>query len=199
MMMTMFAQDLLNSIRKNTSPDKEIDIAIDIGVTKLPYFMDKSTAISSSGIYQPQSSSSLAPLEQVHLIGFDTLTRLLDPKYYPPTHTLAPLEELFDHHRIRVTYRTDADWGGREEQDRYLGNLREGKRENQGGKAEWAERICFVEGKKEEEETVSSTRAREAVKRNDREGLRKLCTEEVTKWICDEKLYNESENKGGAA
>ena len=195
-MMAIFAQDLLDSIRKESSSDKEVDIAVDIGVTKLPYFMDKSAAVTSSGIYQSQSSSSSSsdPVEQVHLVGFDTIIRILDPKYYPPTHTLAPLDDLFARHRFRVTYRVDDDWGEREEQDRYLEDLREGKRVDQGGKREWAERIELVRGKEEREEIISSTKVREAARKNDGNGLRRLCTEGVAKWICDEHLYSESED-----
>lgn len=189
-MMQIFASDLLSSIRKSfQSIDKQDsagEIGVDIGVTKLPYFIDKAKAIDESGEYE-------AGTPQVHLTGFDTLIRILDPKYYPPTHTLEPLEPFLARHRLRVTYRTDDQWGARAAQDEYLAELGEGKREKEGGKREWVTegRIEMVEGRREGEEVVSSTRVREAVGNGDEALLKKLVTDGVADWILEEGLYRE--------
>lgn len=161
-------------------------MAVDVGVTTEPYFHDKAAAIDESKIYDP-------PPEQVYLTGFDTLIRLLNPKYYPPEHTLAPLEPFLRRHRVRVTYRTGADWGEREVQGRYLRDLKEGRREHEGGKREWADRFELVEGRADGEEVVSSTRVRDAIKKGDKEALRGLVTEGVGEWIMQEKSYTEAE------
>ncbi|MCJ1388838.1 hypothetical protein MMC18_001688 [Xylographa bjoerkii] len=191
-MMTIFAEDLLRSL-----PAKSIDggsIAVDIAVTKHPYFIDKSRAITSSGIYQPDpSKSGEVPIEQVHLVGFDTLIRLLNSKYYPPSHTLSPLQGMFEHHRLRVTYRGDDDWGGQEEQDAYLQDLKDGKREHEGGKREWADSIQMAAGKKAGERVVSSTKVREAAQGGDADSLKKLCTEGVANYVLQEKLYTDQD------
>ena len=81
--------------------------------------------------------------------------------------------------------------GGRETQDEYLNNLREGKREYEGGKREWADRIALIDGREEGEENISSTKVREAAKAGDEPALKKLVTDGVAKWIVDEKLYLE--------
>lgn len=191
-MMTLFAEDLLRSLSEKTK--EQSNVAVDIGITKHPFFIDKCTAITSSGLYQPDPSISLeVPIEQVHLVGFDTLTRLLDPKYYPPTHTLAPLQKMFEHHRIRVTYRADYEWGGRQEQEKYLQDLKDGKREEEGGKREWAERIQMAEGRKAGENVISSTRVRSAAQDSDVEMIRELCTEGVANYIIQKKLYTTEE------
>lgn len=199
-MMTIFAEDLRKACwpsrsasvgredgvegRENGEGDTtdEDGATIDIAVTKHPYFIDKASAIISSGAYPPQ-------VTQVHLVGYDTLIRLLDPKYYPPTHTLAPLEPFLGKHRLRVTYRTDADWGDREKQEEYLRRLAAGDREREGGRREWAGRIEFVEGRREGEEVVSSTKVREAAKKGDKEMLGKLVTQGVAEWVLQERLY----------
>ena len=147
-----------------------------------PRFHDKAAAISSSGVYATDP-------QQVHLTGFDTLIRIMDPKYYPPTYTLAPLEPFLGRHRLRVAYRTGADWGDRREQEAYLEGIRRGEKEREGGKREWAEHIELVEGKGDGEEVVSSTRVREAVKRGDWEALEKQVTKSVGEWVIKEKLY----------
>lgn len=182
-MMTIFAQDLLNSLPPSPTPEEE-DIGVDIGVTKLPYFADKAKSIEESGVYAEDT-------QQVHLIGFDTLIRLLDTKYYPPSHTLEPLYPFLEKHRLRVAYRADDRWGSKEEQDRYLRELGEGKREREGGKREWVTegKIVLVDGRREVEGVVSSTKVREAMQRGDREMLGKLVAKGVGGWIMSEKLY----------
>lgn len=94
---------------------------------------------------------------------------------------------------MRVTYRTDADWGTLEEQDTYLKDLANGKREGEGGKREWAENIVLVEGKKAGEEVISSTKVREAVKKGDMSALGDLVTDRVRDWVLQEKLYLEDD------
>ncbi|KZF25779.1 hypothetical protein L228DRAFT_259155 [Xylona heveae TC161] len=215
-MMTLFAQDLLRSLTppsttsffdissptgsaapsaattpSSTAPSllhnvPDVAIAIDIGITKEPYFVEKSYAITETEVYgpgptpasspsatvspstakerssissttikttatatAPSSSSSKPPqaqATQVWLTGYDTLTRIMDPKYYLPTHTLAPLEPFLSAHRIRATLRPGDSWGGRAEQEAYLHNLAAGEREHEGGKKEWAQRIELVVG-----------------------------------------------------
>jgi nicotinamide-nucleotide adenylyltransferase len=190
-LMTIFANDLRKAYIPTTSGRSrsssaneavEDQPAIDIGVTKHPIFVDKASAISASGFYPPN-------ITQVHLTGFDTLIRILNPKYYPPTHTLAPLEPFLSKHRLRVTYRTDDNWGGKAEQEAYLKALADGDREAEGGRREWAERIELVEGRREGEEAVSSTRVREAVKSGDRDMLHKLVSNGVADWVLREGLY----------
>ena len=189
-MMTLMAENLIQSLSRASAPNGEDNVAIDIGVTKHPFFVDKSAVITSSGVYQPPESQ----VEQVHLVGFDTLIRVLDPKYYP-SHTLAHLNELFTHHRLRVIYRTDDGWGGRQEQDAYLYNLRQGKMEAEGGKREWAEKITFVEGTNKKGGTTSSTKARDAAKEKNQELLANLCIASVKDWILKENLYTHETQK----
>ncbi|PVH84493.1 Nucleotidylyl transferase [Cadophora sp. DSE1049] len=187
-MMEIFAQDLLARSKSTSTPAPEqSEVGIDIAVTTLPYFADKYPHISPSEVYP------LPETEQVHLIGYDTLVRLLDTKYYPPSHTLKPIQPFLEKHRLRVTYRADDEWGDREAQDRYLRELGEGKREDVGGLREWVteKRIVMVEGSKEGEEVVSSTKVRNAVAKGDEEALGKLVTTGVKEWILREGLYKE--------
>ena len=160
-MMELFAQDLRShlatSLPEGSGSHPTVDLpSVDICVTKKPYFVDKATAIETSGVY-----SSM--LEQVHLTGYDTLIRIFNTKYYPPGHTLQPLASLFSKHRLRVTMRPGDEWGVKEDQEEFLRALARGDREAEGGPREWAEKIQLVEGRKPSEQSVSSTRAREAI------------------------------------
>ncbi|EEH18523.1 hypothetical protein PABG_07583 [Paracoccidioides brasiliensis Pb03] len=191
-MMQLFAQDIKDSILRirtsnddNAPKNRKNSPNIDIGVTKLPYFIDKAEAISTSKVY-PES------LEQVLLTGYDTLVRIFDTKYYPPTYTLQPLSRFFSKNRLRVTFRQDDDWGGQEDQELFLRNLAQGARELEGGKREWADRIELSEGKKPGEKAVSSTKARNAAINKDINALKKLVTPNVCEWVLSQKLYEGS-------
>lgn len=183
-MMELFAQDLLEylqaSLPATSSPSPRLP-EIDIGVTKKPYFVDKAADIEMSGIY-PKN------LEQVHLTGYDTLIRIFNPKYYPPEHTLQPLGPFLSQHRLRVTMRPDSEWGGREEQEAFLRDMAQGGMEAVGGKREWADRIRLVEGKKPEDRSVSSTKAREAIQNNPQD-LDWLVPHQVKEFILSQQPY----------
>ncbi|KAK1775991.1 hypothetical protein QBC45DRAFT_229199 [Copromyces sp. CBS 386.78] len=152
--------------------------------------------------------------EQVILAGYDTLIRIFNPKYYgppppPPTsattqvirHVHDPsqkgtpiqqaLDPFFSRAKLRVTMRTDDEWGGKTEQMAYLESLlRDEGLEKIGGSKGWKDRIEMVEGiRKEGEEVVSSTYAREAAERGEWGVLGRLVSPGVGKWIEGERLY----------
>ncbi|TVY18020.1 Nicotinamide mononucleotide adenylyltransferase [Lachnellula arida] len=187
-MMEIFASELLSQLTNTrpTSNAKEKQTGteiggIDIAVTKHPYFVNKSTSISAHPSYTQSA-------QQIHLIGFDTLTRLLDPKYYPPSHTLSAVSSFLAHHKLLVTYRLHDAWGTREEQDAYVKRIGEGALDGVGGRREWVGegRIRMVEGARE---VVSSTRVRDACRRGDGAALKGLVTEGVAEWVLGERLY----------
>ncbi|CZS98732.1 related to cytidylyltransferase family protein [Rhynchosporium agropyri] len=185
-MMEIFAGDLLAKFKSSAvSQPEQNEVGIDIGVTTLPYFAHKYPHISPSEAYP------LPETEQVHLIGYDTLVRLLDTKYYPPSHTLKPIQPFLKKHRVRVSYRADDEWGDREAQDSYLNAFKEGQREDIGGLREWVteKRIEMVEGRKEGEDVISSTKVRKAIADGDQEALAKLVTMGVKDWILRKRLY----------
>lgn len=179
-MMELFASELLSTLPSHSAP------AIDIAVTKHPYFVDKSKSIEESGLYGEGEA------EQVHLIGYDTLTRLLDTKYYPPSHNLSTVSLFLEKHRLLVTYRVDDKWGGREEQDGFMETIAEGGLDSVCGRREWIRdgRVRMVEGKSE---VVSSTLVREACRMRDGKALKGLVNESVAEWLLEEKLYLEDD------
>lgn len=196
--MQIFAHEVLDAVAHPGEDHKAGvleggEVVVDVGITKAAMFIDKSNALENHEYYRYKDAEGIRqPMEQVHLTGFDTLIRLLDTKYYPPEHNLKSLNSLFEKHRVRVTRREDDAWGGREAQDEYVDKIRDGGRRDDGAKREWADRIDLVEGRKEGEEVVSSTRVREAAKAEDEKALKYLVSDKVAKWIMDEKLYLEA-------
>jgi nicotinamide-nucleotide adenylyltransferase len=193
--MTIFAEDLSRSLKNATrSVDADVsDISIDIGLTKEPYYSDKSAAISET---TPPFYSS-KPIH-IHLVGYDTLIRFCNPKYYPKYDPpLSALKPFFNAgHKLRVTQRptdpSDAssnEFGTTEEQERYLQDLKDGNQEKAGFEPAWGSNIDMVQA--EEGVGVSSTRVRNAAKEGKWDTVNDLCTEGVAAWIKDQCLYTE--------
>ncbi|KAK4075148.1 uncharacterized protein Triagg1_4812 [Trichoderma aggressivum f. europaeum] len=178
-MMEGFGRDLLGSLG-------DVGTEIDLAVTTMPYFHDKARVISESWMYS--SSSEGREPEQVFLAGFDTVIRIFNPKYYGDGGMRAALGPFFERARLRVTMRTDDEWGGEEEQREYVRGLGEGRLDDVGGDVAWAGRVDLVEGRGD---GVSSSKVRDMVKRGEKEGLERLVDGEVMGWIEGEGLYRE--------
>lgn len=191
-LMTVFAEDFSLALKKS-SPDTELaDISIDIGLTKEPYYSDKSIAIKDTT--PPFYSSN--PIH-VHLTGYDTLIRFCNPKYYPGYDPpLSALESFFGAgHKLRVTQRpanpndkSSNEFGTIEDQQKYVDDLKNGTREKDGFNPEWARNIDMVRAN--EGVGISSTRVRNAAKEQSWDIVEELCTAGVAAWIEDQALYS---------
>jgi nicotinamide-nucleotide adenylyltransferase len=185
-LMTIFAKDLIDSLEQNA--DGYNVVPVDIGITTVPYYTDKSAAIENEGqIWYPGSP------KHVHLVGFDTLTRFFTAKYYkdfdPPFSALNP---YFDTgHRLRVTLRPDDDYGTVDEQKAFLSKLENGELEKDGGKREWAQQVTLVPPNPKA--GVSSTKIRKAAKAQDWDEVSRLTTPGVFEWVRWEEPYGEDD------
>lgn len=213
-MMWAFARDVRRSLDEAEDTDQSAggngtEVSIDVALSTLPYFHDKSAAIANSGFYMPTGEEGeevqldAKEPEQVIVVGYDTLIRILDPKYYGTTPDSSEnmasagtpmrraLDPFFKRARLRVTMRTDTEWDGRDEQASYVEGLLNGDTlEKLGGSKDWAKRIEIVEGRKEGKPIVSSTLAREAAQSQDWNRLEDVVTPDVHKWVEREKLYS---------
>ncbi|KAB5513231.1 hypothetical protein GE09DRAFT_1162840 [Coniochaeta sp. 2T2.1] len=202
-MMWAFARDVRTSLEETEQGSVNIDVAL----STQPFFHEKSAAIDEAEFYKPGEDrggkeGDGRETEQVVLVGYDTLIRILDPKYYGPPGPTETKEEkpirkaldpFFKRARLRVTMRTDDEWGSKDEQTAYVERLLQGgELERIGGDKAWARRIELVHGRKEGEVVVSSTLAREAAKNKDWKKLEELVPGEVKKWIEREGLYGDA-------
>ncbi|KAI0161331.1 Nucleotidylyl transferase [Xylariaceae sp. FL1272] len=211
-MMYVFAQQLLEkSSQGSTSVTRGRETvdgvtgceAVDIAVTTEPYFHAKCQAVAISDFYSgTEYTDSLASAvsidnaidsEQVYLTGFDTLIRIFNPKYYPDNSMKRSLDPLFAHSRLRVTMRTDDEWGAAAEQIAYLDDLRAGKLEELGGRPEWVEKVEMVQGRRDDEEIVSSTKVRDAIRKQDWDALKLLVSTDIAAFIREHGLYAEQD------
>lgn len=177
-MMCLLAEEIHNVYA--TSPSNKDTKApapqIDIGITPHPRFIDKSTDLSNHPSFPSETT------RQVWILGYDTLTRLLDPKYYPPHHTLTPLHTtlLSSANRILVFTRPSAAFGTETSQYEYVASL----------DPSISQRVDMVvpedAGQVDE---VSSTVVRNGVK-DGTEGWKGGVCEGVGEWIGREGLYS---------
>lgn len=180
-------------------------LSVDLGLSTLPYFHEKSAAIAESEFYRGEGSGGGdggdGKMEQLILVGYDTLVRIFNPKYYGSPGSVADgvtsmqraLAPFFARARLRVTLRTDDEWGGEGEQRAYLENLWKAEGlGGAGGSREWGGRIEMVEGRRVGADIIiSSTYARAAARDRDLDRLGAMVTPGVKWWIDQERLYAE--------
>nr|POE82339.1 putative nicotinamide mononucleotide adenylyltransferase [Quercus suber] len=183
-LMTIFASDLLIHLQNITKAGQHRVVAVDIGVTKVPFYTDKTLAIAAE-------AKQLYPRgpKHVHLIGFDTLTRFLNPKYYPSFDPpLSALDAYFDAgHHVRTTLRPDDGFGTVEDQQLYISRLENGELDPVGGKARWAKQVEIARDR--DGVGVSSTKIRNAIVAGRWLEVQESCTPGVAAWLQAEKLY----------
>jgi nicotinamide-nucleotide adenylyltransferase len=217
-MMWAFARDVQHSLRGGNEADQglaSVDgpqgsadareaLHVDLGLAKMPYFHEKSAALAESDFYEG-TDDGVAETEQVFLVGYDTLIRIFNPKYYgapaeSATQLAGPesspmweaLGPLFGRAKLRVIMRTGDEWGDEEQQRAYLVDLL--KAEGLGtvlGSKGLGSRIEMVEGRKVGEDVISSTLARAAAKARDGDRLGSMVTAGVRWWIEQDDLYTE--------
>ena len=171
-----FAHRLCMMERMASEVHSSLQVAVDVGVTTKPYFHDKSAVVAASGRYENA--------EQIFLAGYDTLIRVLNPKYYP-SGMRASLDPFFERARLRVVLRAGGDWGAVEEQRSWVDGLREGG-EDWGGRRAWLrDRVDLVDGL---EDGVSSSQVREMIEAGE-EGWEDMVPKAVSEYIRDEGLY----------
>jgi nicotinamide-nucleotide adenylyltransferase len=220
-MMWAFARDLQRQLQSDSDAEgveggqeeEQGGLTADLGLSTLPYFHEKSAAIAESDFYYGHAAGDGdgdgdgdGGMDQLMLVGYDTLIRIFNPKYYRSSSTddgpaTTPMQQaldpLFARARLRVVMRADDEWGSATEQRAYLADLLEADGLSRvGGRKEWASRIEIemVEGGRgagAQDVAVSSTYARAAARDGDSQRLDKMVSPSVRQWIEQEALYTE--------
>jgi len=194
-MMILFAEDLQTHLYRSNS--MRTQVPFDVGLTTAPYYADKSAAIANE---EPLTYPSKP--KHIHLIGYDTLTRFLTPKYYlkfnPPLSALSP---FFDAgYEVSVLLRPSSSSDNavtddtEEEQRAYISALSNGSLEKEGFKSEWSKQIGILEGNDVAGVVgISSTAIRKAAKCGDWGIVENMCTPGVAAWVREMRLYEDEE------
>ncbi|KAF3216709.1 hypothetical protein TWF192_006859 [Orbilia oligospora] len=177
-MMCLLAEEIqtkTSSSSSSSSIDNIVAPRIDIGITPHPRFIDKSTDLSNHPFFPSEVT------RQVWILGYDTLTRLLNPKYYPPHHTLTDLHTtlLSSTNRILVFTRPGTDFGNESSQYEYSNSL----------DPSISKKIdMVVPDDAEQVDGVSSTNVRNGVRDGSEDWELGVCSG-VARWIGREGLY----------
>lgn len=216
-MMWAFARDVQHSLQgepksapeEGGGPGQEHSeaegLSVDIGLARLPYFHEKSAALAEGGFYKADGGTGgVGETEQVFLVGYDTLIRIFNPKYYGPPEAVSqvarpnttPMQEALDpffrRASLRVTMRLGDEWGGADEQKAYFETLFQAEGLSKvGGSRDWGNKIEVIEGSKGGADIISSTHARAAARDRDSNRLDVMVTSEVRWWIEQNDLYSE--------
>ncbi|KAK9451818.1 uncharacterized protein V1518DRAFT_409634 [Limtongia smithiae] len=141
----------------------DITVEVAMGITTRPIFVDKAAAIQQMfpGID-----------EQIYIIGYDTLIRLLNPKYYKDQDLVAALSSFMDTCKIVCFIRDSEEWGTADEQKQFVLDIRGGKAKD-GIPMKWGGRIIIASYDEDSKRhdaglpsisLISSTAARAAAK-----------------------------------
>ncbi|KAK9478132.1 hypothetical protein V1514DRAFT_331697 [Lipomyces japonicus] len=171
-MMERFAKDLNHN---------EIYLAI----TKCARFVDKAQAIQKF-------------LTEMHdlvfIVGFDTLIRLFNSKYYTGTTVANALVDFMSSCKLVCFIRDSAEYGTASSQKQYVTNIRLGIEKDI--PSQWADRISLYEyedgnnSSEVELSKVSSTRARQAAEGNQQQSLSTVLTPSVLDYVLKQHLYS---------
>ncbi|EPS42325.1 hypothetical protein H072_3703 [Dactylellina haptotyla CBS 200.50] len=146
-MMSLLADEIRDVYAQETSTT---DVPrIDIGITRHARFIDKSEDLYTNYLY-PRAQT-----RQIWIMGYDTLIRLLDTKYYPPEHTLTPVYDtlLSGRNRILVFGRPGDEFGSDELQREYSENV----------DSRVSERLDMVLADDDKTAGISSTKVRKGI------------------------------------
>ncbi|KAF3906982.1 hypothetical protein ABW21_db0204145 [Orbilia brochopaga] len=119
-MMCLLAEELREKAATTDSNDNVSSnrraYDVDVGVTVSARFSDKCEDLQANGY---------AHSRLIWIMGFDTLVRLLNTKYYAPMYTLAPVQDvlLAGNNRILVFGRPGDSFGDTEAQREYYGTV----------------------------------------------------------------------------
>lgn len=160
----------MESIMHRVEMMKLLPIQSSVAITSYATFSGKSRALHS--LYPD--------LVQTWVLGYDTLVRVFDPKYYGGDSNM--LDELastiFNNSTVRCAYRAGYD---RSEMAKFLETAHV---------KPFKKQIEMME-LSDHEQSLSSTKAREAAKNGDLGLLKEILPAEIVEYVIDEKLYSE--------
>ncbi|GME97506.1 catalytic activity protein [[Candida] boidinii] len=180
----------------------ELGISVSIGITKFAMFTDKSKEINSYinnlKIEENGNVTYSNNIKLIFLMGYDTLIRVLNPKYYLPHSLKDSLSEFMENCDLFTLTRSsasDAESSSTENnqeinsQFQYLQDIKENKIE--GIPKEWGPKIHLVNGDSSSI-SISSSEIRKNVSLNKNESTKFLETstfKEISDYIRTKNLY----------
>mmetsp|Transcript_2269 Transcript_2269/g.2212 ORF Transcript_2269/g.2212 Transcript_2269/m.2212 type:complete len:268 (+) Transcript_2269:614-1417(+) len=162
---------------------ESLKVDVKVGLTNHAKFVDKSNAICSYMNNYKQFSMSNIRLS--FLVGFDTLIRILNPKYYVPNSLATALDGFFETSDLFCLTRSD-DSISLEKQFEYLDSIASGNID--GVPKHWSSNIFLSHNESLELSKISSSSIRSNVSHHNEEWFNKV-TPDIKNYIVNEDIY----------
>lgn len=164
---------------------KKYPVNISIGLTSHAKFVDKSLSVLN---YIKETEDVHNPnIKLTFLVGFDTLVRIFNPKYYLPDKLTNSLEQFMRNTDLFCLTRTD-DTFTHAEQSKYVDDIKSGSHEDI--PSHWSDNIYLMEniGNNNKISNISSSAIRKYIK-DEEEIWKSEVLPKVSDYIVQEDLY----------
>ena len=164
---------------------RKYPVNIAIGLTDHAKFVDKSLSVLN---YIKETENSHSPdIKLTFLVGFDTLIRIFNPKYYLPDKLTNSLEQFMKNTDLFCLTRTDETFT-HDQQSKYVDDIKSGSHEDI--PSHWSDNIYLLEniGNNNRISTISSSAIRDCIKHQE-EIWKSEVLPDVTEYIIQENLY----------
>lgn len=164
---------------------ESLKIDVKVGLTNHAKFVDKSKAICS--YLSNDKQLSISSIRLSFLVGFDTLIRILNPKYYVPNSLASALGGFFETSDLFCLTRSD-DSISLENQFDYLDSIASG--DIDGVPKHWSSNIFLSHNESLELSKISSSSIRSNISHNNEEWFNKV-TPDIKNYIANEGIYKD--------
>ncbi|CDK27004.1 unnamed protein product [Kuraishia capsulata CBS 1993] len=164
---------------------QSLKVPVALGLTSHAKFVDKATAIGKT-LTEEYRSFHPTEMPLTFLMGFDTLIRVFDPKYYTPASVRDSLSSFMDLSELFVLTRDDG-LHSLDDQKRYIENIRLGKTDTI--PKEWYSKIHMVDGQKESTAISSSALRRSISSKEDSSIWKPYTIDAISEYITAAGLY----------
>ncbi|RCK63568.1 Nicotinamide mononucleotide adenylyltransferase [Candida viswanathii] len=166
---------------------KKYPVNISIGLTSHAKFVDKSLSVLN--YIRENEDTHFPDIKLTFLVGFDTLIRIFNPKYYLPDKLSNSLEQFMKNTDLFCLTRTDETFS-RDQQSKYVDDIKRGSHEEI--PSHWSDNIYLLEniGNNSRISTISSSAIRKCIKDQD-EIWNSEVLPEVSDYIVQEELYKQ--------
>lgn len=165
--------------------NQSFDVNVNVGLTNHAKFADKSKSVIE--YIKSQNASLISKTKLTFLVGFDTLVRILDAKYYTPEPLSVALGDFFNFSDIFCLTRSDGSFSI-EEQNDYIKSISNGEKLEV--PKQWASNIYLVQNEEADISNISSSNIRSNVQQDNNNWHNKV-TCGIQDYIDRKKIYKE--------
>ncbi|CCH45402.1 hypothetical protein BN7_4984 [Wickerhamomyces ciferrii] len=160
---------------------QKFEVPVTVALTEYPKFIDKAKALET---WVDSWVPDMSKVRFAFLVGFDTLIRIFNPKYYTALPISQALNEFIQRNDTFCLTRSDEANESITDQFKYVQDIADGKTDLP---TSWADKIHLMENDPDAL-AISSSEVRDGVEKAD-DDWKTHVTDEVARYIINEKVY----------